>query len=185
MNVTDAPIDLPPGRETGPLTPSLFNLPESRPMQLAQLLDYSSIRVGLTARTKRALFNQIGFHAAQRLGFEPEQVQTCLAAREKLGATGFGNGVAIPHCRIVGLTSVFATVVRLANPIDWKAVDNVPVDIVFLLLSPVDAGADHLQALAAISRLTRNAATLARMRGARDRDALAAVLMAADERDAA
>ena len=75
--------------------------------------------------------------------------------------------------------------VRLAEPIDYKAIDGQPVDIVFLLLSPPDAGAAHLKALAAVSRTVRNGTTLEKMRGARSRDALAAVLMSADERDAA
>lgn len=154
-------------------------------MQLAQLLDFESIRLGVAAKTKRALLNQIGLHAAQRLGLDPDKVQACIAERERVGTTGFGNGVAIPHGKIAGLSEVFAMVVRLSDAIDWKAIDDAPVDIVFLLLSPVDAGAEHLRALAAVSRVTRNAATLDKMRGARDRDAFAAVLMAADERDAA
>ena len=73
----------------------------------------------------------------------------------------------------------------LAEPVDYKAIDGRPVDLVFLLLSPPDAGADHLKALAAISRVIRHSTTLEKMRGARSRDALAAVLMGADERDAA
>ena len=154
-------------------------------MMLAHLLDFESIRVGVTAKTKRALLNQLGLHAAQRLGLDPEKVQACIADRERLGTTGFGNGVAIPHGKIAGLSTLFAMVVRLAEPIDYKAVDEVPVDIVFLLLSPLDAGAEHLKALAAVSRVVRNPATLEKMRGARSRDAFAAVLMGADERDAA
>ena len=154
-------------------------------MMLAHLLDFESIRVGVTAKTKRALLNQLGLHAAQRLGLDPEKVQACIADRERLGTTGFGNGVAIPHGKIAGLSTLFAMVVRLAEPIDYKAVDEVPVDIVFLMLSPLDAGAEHLKALAAVSRVVRNAATLEKMRGARSRDAFAAVLMGADERDAA
>ncbi|MEO7786547.1 MAG: PTS sugar transporter subunit IIA [Sphingomicrobium sp.] len=154
-------------------------------MLLAQLLDFDSIRIGVAAKTKRALLNQVGLHAAQRLGLDPEKVQACINDRERLGTTGFGNGVAIPHGKIAGLTGVFAMAVKLSEPIDYKAIDDVPVDIVFLLLSPLDAGAEHLKALAAVSRVTRNAATLDKMRGARSRDAFAAVLMGADERDAA
>jgi PTS system nitrogen regulatory IIA component len=154
-------------------------------MHLSHLLDFDSIRIGVAAKTKRALLNQLGLHAAQRLGLDPEKLQACIAERERLGTTGFGNGVAIPHGKIAGISSVFAMVVRLSEPVDYKAVDDVPVDIVFLLLSPEDAGVEHLKALAAVSRVTRNAATLDKMRGARSRDAFAAVLMAADERDAA
>ena len=96
-----------------------------------------------------------------------------------------GIGVAIPHGKIDDLKRIYCLFARLAEPLDYKAIDDQPVDLVFLLLSPADAGADHLKALAAISRVTRSAATLEKMRGARSRDALAAVLLGADERDAA
>lgn len=154
-------------------------------MLLSELLDLDSIRTGVSAKTKRALLNQLGLHAAQRMGLDPDAVQSCIAERERLGSTGFGNGVAIPHGKVAGLKTVYAMVVRLSDPIDFKAVDGAPVDIVFLMLSPLDAGADHLKALAAISRVVRNAATIEKLRGARSRDAFAAVLMGADERDAA
>ena len=87
--------------------------------------------------------------------------------------------------KIEGLKRIYCQFARLAEPLDYKAIDGRPVDLVFLLLSPPDAGAEHLKALAAISRVTRHATTLEKMRGARSRDALAAVLMGADERDAA
>ena len=108
-----------------------------------------------------------------------------MTEREQLGSTGFGQGVAIPHGKIEGLGRIYGLFARLSEPLDYKAIDGRPVDLVFLLLSPVDAGAEHLKALAAISRVTRNGATLEKMRGARSSDALAAVLMGADERDAA
>jgi PTS system nitrogen regulatory IIA component len=92
--------------------------------------------------------------------------------------------VAIPHAKIEGLGEVYGLFVRLGEPVDYKAIDGRPVDLVFLLLSPPNAGAEHLKALAAISRVTRDGATLERLRGARSRDALAAVLMGADEREA-
>ena len=108
-----------------------------------------------------------------------------VSEREQLGSTGFGQGVAIPHGKIEGLKQIYGLFARLAEPVEYKAIDARPVDLVFLLLSPPDAGAEHLKALAAISRVTRQSATLEQMRGARSRDALAAVLMGADERDAA
>lgn len=154
-------------------------------MNLAQFLDFESIRVALPAKTKRALLLQLGALAAQRLGVPAEAVQECIAERERLGSTGFGNGVAIPHGKLDGIASVFAVVARLAEPIDYKAVDGQAVDIVFMLLSPPDAGVEHLKALAAVSRVIRHPATLEKLRGARSRDAFAAVLMGADERDAA
>ena len=112
-------------------------------------------------------------------------ILSSLSEREQLGSTGFGQGVAIPHGKIEGLKRIYCLFARVAEPLDYKAIDGRHVDLVFLLLSPPDAGAEHLKALAAISRVTRHAATLEKMRGARSRDALTAVLMGADERDAA
>lgn len=154
-------------------------------MQLAQFLDFDSVRVGVSANSKRALLQQLANVAAQRLGLPSDAVQACITQREKLGTTGFGNGVAIPHGKLDGIPSLYALVARLAEPVDYKAIDGQPVDIVFLLLSPLDAGAEHLKALAAVSRVVRHPATLEKLRGARSRDAFAAVLMGTDERDAA
>ncbi|MGH6658362.1 MAG: PTS sugar transporter subunit IIA, partial [Sphingomicrobium sp.] len=128
---------------------------------------------------------QLANLAAQRLGGEPAAILASLMEREQLGSTGFGQGVAIPHGKIDGLSQIYGLFVRLSEPVDYKAIDGGPVDIIFLLLSPPNAGAEHLKALAAISRITRHGAMLEKMRGARSRDALAAVLIGADERDAA
>ena len=152
---------------------------------LSQFLDFEAIRVDLAPGNKRQLFNQLAALAAQRLMIDPAAITAAIAEREKLGSTGFGGGVAIPHGKLDKLERVYALVTRLAVPLDYKAIDGAPVDLVFLLLSPANAGAEHLKALAAVSRLVRNAATVEKLRGARTRDALAAVLMGADERDAA
>ena len=154
-------------------------------MQLAGFLDCDAIKTALPGGNKRSLMKQLADLAGQRLGIKPTVVLAGLNEREQLGSTGFGQGVAIPHAKIEGLEQVYALFVRLGDPVDYKAIDGRPVDLVFLLLSPPDAGAEHLKALAAISRVTRDVATLERLRGARSRDALAAVLMGADERDAA
>ena len=154
-------------------------------MQLSDFLDFDAIRTGVPGGKKRALLQLLANAAGQRLGREPSEILESIVERERLGSTGFGNGVAIPHGKIEGLTSIYGLFVRLAEPVDYKAIDGRPVDLVFLLLSPPDAGADHLKALASISRVMRHAPTLEKMRGARSRDALAAVLMGADERDAA
>ena len=127
---------------------------------------------------------QLANLAGQRLGLDPAAIIAALNEREQLGSTGFGQGVAIPHAKIDGLSQIYALFARLGELVDYKAIDGRPVDLVFLLLSPPGAGAEHLKALAAISRVTRDAATLERLRGARSRDALAAVLMGADEREA-
>jgi PTS system nitrogen regulatory IIA component len=154
-------------------------------MQLSQFLDFEAIRFELSAGNKRQLLNQLAQTAAARLSLDPAAIADAIAERERLGSTGFGGGVAIPHGKLESLDKIYALVARLAAPIDYKAIDGAPVDLVFLLLSPPDAGAEHLKALAAVSRLVRHGPTVEKLRGARSRDALAAVLMGAEERDAA
>ena len=154
-------------------------------MQLSQFVDFESIRAGLAAPNKRGLLQQMAQIAAQRLGLEPAAIVASVSERERLGSTGFGNGVAIPHGKLAGLDSIHCFVARLAEPLDYRSVDGQLVDLVFFMLSPPDAGAEHLKALASISRVVRHAATLEKLRGARTTDALAAVLIGSEERDAA
>jgi len=154
-------------------------------MQLANFLDFDAIKTALPGGSKRSLLQQLANLAAQRLGQDSAAILASLSEREQLGSTGFGQGVAIPHGKIEGVGRIYGLFARVAEPVDYKSIDGRSVDLVFLLLSPPDAGAEHLKALAAISRVTRNMATLEKMRGARSRDALAAVLLGADERDAA
>jgi PTS system nitrogen regulatory IIA component len=154
-------------------------------MHLSDFLDFGAVKTAVPGGNKRSLLQQLANLAAHRLGLDAAQVTAALAEREQLGSTGFGQGVAIPHGKIEGLTRIYCLFARLAEPVEYKAIDGRPVDLVFLLLSPPDAGAEHLKALAAISRVTRHVPTLEQMRGARSRDALVAVLMGADERDAA
>jgi PTS system nitrogen regulatory IIA component len=154
-------------------------------MQLADFLDFDAVKTSLSGGNKRSLLQQLANAAGQRLGLDSAAILASLLERVQLGSTGFGQGVAIPHGKIDGLTRIYGLFARLSDPVDYKAIDGPPVDLVFHLLSPVDAGAEHLKALAAVSRVTRNIATLEKVRGARTRDALAAVLMGADERDAA
>ena len=154
-------------------------------MQLSDFLDFDAIKTGLPGGNKRSLLQQLANLAAQRLGTDSAPILASLTEREQLGSTGFGQGVAIPHGKVEGLSRIYCLFTRLAEPVDYTAIDGRPIDLVFLLLSPPDAGADHLKALAAISRVTRHVPTLEKMRGARSRDALTAVLLGADERDAA
>ena len=154
-------------------------------MQLSEFLDFDAIKPGLSAGNKRVVLQQLAQIAAARLDVDPGEVLSSVSERERLGSTGFGHGVAIPHGKIEGLNRIYCLFARLSDPIDYKSIDGQRVDLVFLLLSPPDAGAEHLKALAAVSRVTRHAPTLEKMRGARSRDALAAVLLGADERDAA
>jgi PTS system nitrogen regulatory IIA component len=154
-------------------------------MQLSEFLDFDAIKPSLSAGNKRVVLQQLAQIAAARLDVDPGEVLSSVSERERLGSTGFGHGVAIPHGKIEGLTRIYCLFARLSDPVDYKSIDGQRVDLVFLLLSPPDAGAEHLKALAAVSRVTRHAPTLEKMRGARSRDALAAVLLGADERDAA
>ena len=99
-----------------------------------------------------------------------------LLQREKLGSTGVGNGVAIPHGKIAKLTKVFGLFARLDRAVDFEALDGQPVDLIFLLLAPEGAGADHLKALARVARLLRDPETARKLRDSRDAEALYAVL---------
>jgi PTS system nitrogen regulatory IIA component len=104
-----------------------------------------------------------------------------LSERENLGSTGMGDGVAIPHARIKGLDRVYALFASLEQPLDFDSVDGRPVDLAFVLLAPQDAGADHLQALAKISRLLRHKEFCERLRGANSSDAILSLLMHPDD----
>lgn len=154
-------------------------------MNLSQFLDFDSIRTDLSAANKRGLLNQMAQIAGQRLGIDPARIADAVCERERIGSTGFGGGVAIPHGKLAEVDHIFGVVARLAQPVDYRAIDGEKVDLVFMLLSPPDAGVEHLKALAAVSRIVRHGPTIEKLRGARSRDALAAVLVGVDERDAA
>jgi PTS system nitrogen regulatory IIA component len=152
---------------------------------LNDLLTIDRVEAGLSAANKKGLLQQLGAIAGRKLGLEPKAIVTALADREKLGSTGFGGGAAIPHAKIDGLARVFGYFARLTHPIEFQAVDGLPVDLVFLLLSPPDAGADHLKALASVSRVLRDRETAAKLRGARSRDAIFALLAGVETLNAA
>jgi PTS system nitrogen regulatory IIA component len=143
---------------------------------MSDILAVEAINASLTVANKKALFQQLGLAAARKTGIEVKTIVAALNERERLGSTGFGGGAAIPHCKIDGLGAVFGYFARLTQPVEFQSVDGMPVDLVFLLLSPPDAGADHLKALAAVSRALRNRQTVAKLRGARSRDAIFALL---------
>lgn len=155
------------------------------PTDLSDLLIPELVLAESTAENKKALFHQIANAVAPVLGVDAKRLARGLATRERLGSTGFGGGVAIPHARIAGLPRITAAVVRLVEPIDFRSVDGAPVDLVIALFSPMDIGAEHLKALARISRRLRDPAFVAKLRGAGSRDALYALLNADEVRDAA
>ncbi len=151
----------------------------------SDLLRHDAVLKDVPAANKKALFQHLATVAAGLLGIDARAVTDRLAAREKLGSTGFGGGVAIPHAKLDTIDAVTGIFVRLANPIEFGAVDDMPVDLVFLLLSPTDAGADHLKALARVSRRLRDPGFLAKLRGAGSPDAIYALFTADTARDAA
>ena len=143
---------------------------------LTDLLAPDAVLERASAANKKALFQQVAVVAAAAYGLDPASVAEALAAREKLGSTGFGGGVATPHGKLAGLSRVVGVFARLAQPLDFAAVDDLPVDLVFVLLSPSDGGGEHLKALARVSRTLRDRALVAKLRGAGSRDALFALL---------
>ncbi len=151
----------------------------------SDLLRPDAVATGWNTATKKALFQQVAnSFEILRVG-DARTIADRLAEREKLGSTGFGGGVAIPHAKLPGLAAPTGLFVRLSQAIDFQAVDNLPVDLVFVLLSPVDAGSDHLKALARVSRRLRDRSFLGKLRGAGSRDALYALFTADESRHAA
>jgi PTS system nitrogen regulatory IIA component len=149
------------------------------------MLRPDAVQTGVIAKNKKAVFQHLATVASEILDADPKMIADRLAAREKLGSTGFGGGVAIPHAKLEGLAQVTGVFARLAEPVDFQAVDDLPVDLVFMLLSPNDAGAVHLKALARVSRRLRDKAFLEKLRGGGSPDAVYALFTADEVRDAA
>lgn len=131
---------------------------------------------GLKAGSKKQLLSEISRLAAEVVGLHERQIFDVLVERERLGSTGLGSGIAIPHGKIAGLSRVVEVFATLEKPVDYEAIDNQPVDLVYLLLAPADAGADHLKALARVSRMLRDQPTCAKLRGSETAEALTVVL---------
>ena len=145
-------------------------------MDLHDFLSPDAVVADLRATSKKQLLQQLAHRAAAITGLEERRVLDTILERERLGSTGFGGGVAIPHGKIEGLSRVFGLFARLGSAVDYDALDRQPVDLVFLLLAPQGAGADHLKALAAVSRTFRDRAITAKLRGSTSADALYAML---------
>ena len=126
---------------------------------------------------KKQLFQDMATLVAPQLGLTSHAILDVLWEREQLGTTGVGQGIAIPHGKIAGLTEVHGFFARLAQPMDFGAVDEKPVDLVFMLLAPADAGADHLRALSRVAKVLRDPSFCAACRKARDANALYSLLM--------
>ncbi len=149
------------------------------------LLVTGAVLSDVSVANKKQLFQKLGQVAHDAYGLNASELIERLIERERLGSTGFGGGIAIPHAKLDGLDRVRGAVLLLAQPIPFDAIDEAPVDIVFMLVSPTDSGAEHLKTLARVSRLLRNEAQLARIRGVRSDAALFALLAGGEARDAA
>ena len=152
---------------------------------LGDMMSAGAVASSLNATSKKTLFQQLALIGEREYGLNPQDVAERLTERERLGSTGFGKGVAIPHGKIEGLAHIVAMFARLDPPIDFEAIDDFPVDLVCCLLSPPDAGAEHLKALAQVSRWLRDPAFVAKLRGAGSDDAVYALFAGQEERHAA
>lgn len=141
-------------------------------MDLGNFLSVGNVLLDVQASSKTGLLNDLCARAATALGFDAKAISHEIQKRERLGSTGVGGGVAIPHARIPGLTNAFGVLARLQKPIDFDAIDGRPVDIVFLLLLPTAASGEHLNVLAAVARKLRDSDVLRKIRQSRDSKAL-------------
>jgi nitrogen PTS system EIIA component len=145
-------------------------------MEIIDLLSPEAVLPALRAAGKKQLLQELAHHAARLTQIPERRIFETLIERERLGSTGMGQGIAIPHGRIPGLAKISGLFARLETPIAYEAVDDQPVDLVFLLLAPEGAGADHLKALARVSRLLRNQTTCEKLRAATKPEVLYALL---------
>ena len=151
----------------------------------SDLLTANAVSSAVNVSTKKQLFQKLGQLVETAYGLDAAEVIERITERERLGSTGFGGGIAIPHAKLDKLDKVRGAVMLLAEPISFDAIDEAPVDVVFMLLSPSDSGAEHLKTLARVSRLLRNERQLARIRGVGSDAALYALLAGGETRDAA
>lgn len=146
-------------------------------MDIATLLAPDGVTLRGSASSKRQALHMVAEAAAEGLGMDAGVLFAALLEREALGSTGLGSGVAVPHARVLGLKKVQAVFVRLEAPVAYDAVDDRPVDLLMGLFAPPDSGAEHLRALAAVSRALRSPGLRERLRQARTEDALRALFV--------
>ena len=145
-------------------------------MPLTDIVAPKAVIPALKVNNKKQAIQELAARAAELTGQGEREILEILQQREKLGSTGIGNGIAIPHGKLPKLERLFGLFARLDRPIDFEALDGQPVDLIFLLLAPEPAGADHLKALARVARLLRDPEIARRLRESGDTDALYAVL---------
>ncbi|PWE18415.1 transcriptional regulator [Marinicauda salina] len=154
-------------------------------MDLSDLIPEGGAVVDMPATGRKQVLHALAELAGRRLGVSARPVLEAVTERERLGSTGVGDGVAIPHARTPLVDRTCGVFARLRQPVDFDAVDGRPADLIFLLLAPEDAGAEHLKALARASRLFRRDDVRRALRAAPDADALQAILAGAVKTDAA
>jgi PTS system nitrogen regulatory IIA component len=147
-------------------------------MPLIDLISADAIIPAFKAANKKHALQEISERAALRSGLSAREIFEVLLQRERLGSTGVGSGIAIPHGKMARVGRIFGVFMRLTKPIDWDALDAAPIDLVFLLLAPETAGADHLKALARIARAMRDPGLASKLRAARDASAIYAMFAA-------
>jgi PTS system nitrogen regulatory IIA component len=145
-------------------------------MEIEDLITPESVIARLRATSKKHVLQELAKRAAETTGLPERAIFDVLLERERLGTTGVGDGIAIPHGKLAELNRLHGLFARLDTAVDFDAVDDQPVDLIFLLLAPEGAGADHLKALARVSRLLRDRSTCEKLRGADKADALYALL---------
>lgn len=137
-------------------------------MELSSILRADAIKTLSAVTSKKRLLQEIGEVAASAYGLKPSEVCAALQEREALGPTGVGHGIALPHARLAGLDAVHGVFIRVEKPLEFDSVDRQPVDLVFALLAPLDAGVEHLKALAIVSRTMRDSGLCAKLRANAD-----------------
>lgn len=147
---------------------------------MLDLITPHAVLPALKAASKKQALQELARKAADLTGQHERAIFDVLLERERLGTTGVGHGIAIPHGKLPGLTRVHGLFARLDKPIDFDSIDDQPVDLVFLLLAPEHSGADHLKALARVSRMLRDANVCAKLRGSDNADAIFAILTQGD-----
>ena len=145
-------------------------------MKISDTLSIDSILLSVKAKNKRQLLQEISEFAARIINISDRTIFETVLERENLGSTGFGNGTALPHGRLSDINKVYGFFIKLDTPIDFEAVDNKPIDILFLLLSPESSGADHLTALAQFSRILKDNNLTAKLRKADSKEEIYALL---------
>jgi PTS system nitrogen regulatory IIA component len=145
-------------------------------MDISDLIDPAGVVASLRVTSKKQALQELAKRASELTGIEDRRVFEVLTERERLGTTGVGNGIAIPHGKLAGLERLHGLFARLESPIDFDSIDEQPVDLICLLLAPETAGADHLKALARVSRLLRDRSMCKKLRGTDKADAIYALL---------